>query len=383
MVGRLIAVTAAIGLVAGLAGCAPTPVGSSPTNITVASERCGAGWSDPRAGQQTFLLANTDIVAGEVFLVDAASGAVYAYVDNIAPGATAMLRIDLDSGGYSFRCAMSDEGVARGAVVMVPGTTTGGIRPVQAITDNDLIPIAKKYDAWVTAQLPDLRRLVAELAADIRQGNLSAARTAWLSAHLAYERLGAAYGAFGDADTAINGLAAGLPAGVADPKFTGFHRIEYGLWHGLSATELVPLANRLVSDVQTLQRTLAGTSVATLDLAIRSHEIAENALQFDLTGETDYGSGSSLASVDAELDGTSELLGLMRPVLRSRYPDLGEADHALARAKTDVSGEFNRGTWTPLPRLTRASRERIDSDLSGLTALLAPIASIAEPRVDS
>ena len=44
--------------------------------------------------------------------------------------------------------------------------------------------------------------------------------------------------AFGDADGVINGTDAGLPGGVHDPDFTGFHRIEYGLWHGESTRSL-------------------------------------------------------------------------------------------------------------------------------------------------
>jgi iron uptake system component EfeO len=383
MIGRLIAAGAAIGLAVGLTGCASTSGASTAMRITVASEHCGHGWSDPRPGQQTFLLANTDIVTGEVFLVDAATGAVYAYVDNVAPGATARLRVDLGSGRYSFRCAMSDEGVARGSEVTVPGNARGGPRPVQAVTDQTLVPIAKQYDAWVASRLPGLVRLVTVLDEDLRSGNLGRARADWLPAHLAYERLGAAYGVFGDADAAINGLPTGLAGGVADPRFTGFHRIEYGLWHGQSSAVLAPMGAQLLRDVHTLQQAITSSSIATLDLAVRSHEIAENALQFDLTGETDFGSGSSLASVGAELDGTSEVLGLMTPVLTPRYPDLGTAESALAAARADVSAEFVHGAWTPLNDLSRTSRERIDADLSGLCTLLAPIASIAEPRIDS
>jgi iron uptake system component EfeO len=391
MVRRLIAVRAAtavicagaIGLLSGCSGSSGSAATGGPVRITVASEHCGAGWIDPRTGQQTFVLANTDIVSGEVFLVDAGTGAVYAYVDDVAPGATANLRINLAPGRYSFRCAMSDAGVARGVTVVVNGVSRGGARPVRSVTDNDLIPVAKAYQSYVSAALPGLRGLVGVLAADIRDGRLAAARADWLPAHLAYERLGAAYGAFGDADSAINGLTAGLAYGVSDTHFTGFHRIEYGLWHGQTATELTPFANRLVADVATLPSVLAGSSVATLDIAIRSHEIAENALQFDLTGQTDYGSGTSLASVAAELDGTTELMTLMRPILAPRYPELSTAGQALQRAKSDVGAELVGGRWARLAALPRESRERIDADLSGLSALLAPIASIAEPRVDS
>jgi iron uptake system EfeUOB component EfeO/EfeM len=54
---------------------------------------------------------------------------------------------------------------------------------------------------------------------------------------------------------------------------------------------------------------------AHLDLGLRTHEILENALQFQLSGHDDYGSGTTLANVD----GTRELLSLLRPALTGRY----------------------------------------------------------------
>lgn len=39
------------------------------------------------------------------------------------------------------------------------------------------------------------------------------------------------------------------------------------------------------------------------DLPLRAHEILENALQFELTGDTDEGSGTNLATVDSNLAG--------------------------------------------------------------------------------
>lgn len=382
MLGRGIAVAAGFGLIVAIAGCASEPAADAVPHITIASEHCGAGWITPHAGPQQFLLENSDIVAGEAYLVNAATGAVYAYVDNLGPGATATLRVSLRSGRYAFRCAMSDRGVADGASVTVPGSAAGH-SAVVAVSEQDLIPLAIEYDRWVHSQLPQLGRQVTALRDDLAAGNVQRARADWLRAHLSYERLGAAYGSFGDADAAINGLAEGLPGGVSDSAFGGFHRIEYGLWQSQSASELEPIATKLVRDVDSLSAVLTSTSVSALDLGLRCHEITENALQFDLTGQTDFGSGTSLASVSAELDGTTELLQLLTPLLTPRYPELGEAASALAAAKADVAAQHTGSTWTPLNRLDRQQRERLNADLSGLATLLAPIAAITEPRTTS
>ena len=95
---------------------------------------------------------------------------------------------------------------------------------------------------------------------------------------------------------------------MSDPAFTGFYRIEYGLWHGQGARQLAGPAAKLDRDVLALRRFWPGMEVDLLDLGLRTHEILENALEFQLTGHDDYGSGTTLATTAANVTGTRELL---------------------------------------------------------------------------
>jgi iron uptake system EfeUOB component EfeO/EfeM len=138
-------------------------------------------------------------------------------------------------------------------------------------------PPAKEYHVYVAAGLNTLLGQADALAADLRAGNLGAARSAWLPAHLTYERLGAAYDAFGNFDPEIDGRPDGLAEGVNSPRWTGFYRLEYGLWHGQSARELTPLAATLVAGIRALQASWPSTEINLLDIGLRTHEILENA----------------------------------------------------------------------------------------------------------
>ena len=138
----------------------------------------------------------------------------------------------------------------------------------------------------------------------IHAGNLAGARRTWLTAHLTYERLGAAYGTFGHFDTEIDERADGLPGGVHSPHFTGFYRVEYGLWHGESAASLTgPADSALATTSWALHAALPHLQLGSSDLGLRTHEILENALQFQLTGHDDYGSGTTLATTAANING--------------------------------------------------------------------------------
>lgn len=350
------------------------------TTINVSLSRCGTGWTNPKVGHENFLLRNSDTRGGEVFLTDAKTGAVFAYVEPLGPGSTANLAVDLTGGRYAFRCAMQDEDVVVGPTVTLAGTAKVVSPSVLPVSQQQLIGPTKQYETYVTRKLPGLATLLAALRNDIAAGNLAKARADWLPAHLEYERLGAAYGAFGDADGEINGSPDGLPGGVDDKEFVGFHRIEYGLWHGQSATTLRPLADQLVTAVAGLRKNFRNTQIDPLDVSIRAHEITENALQFELTGQTDFGSNSNLATVRANLDGTQAVLAILKPLLTPRYPALAQLDRELATAEHDLDAQHHGVAWTPLAKLTRPQRERINADISELTELLAPIAAICEPR---
>jgi iron uptake system component EfeO len=274
---------------------------------------------------------------------------------------------------------MEDESTIVGPTVTIPGSVKQSVPPVSSVTENDLIGVTKKYEAYVSGQIPTLTTLTTRLQTAIASGDLAAGRKAWLPAHLEYERLGAAYDAFGDLDATINGLPNGLPGGVKDKDWTGFHRIEYGLYHGESAQSLRPQAKALLAGVRALRAEFAHAQIDPLDVSIRAHEITENAVQFELTGETDYGSHSNLATVRANLDGTWVLLGIINPLLTGRYAQLPTLDAELNQATRDVDRTRSAG-WPALTALPTRVREQINADLSQLSELLAPIASILEPR---
>jgi iron uptake system component EfeO len=353
---------------AGTAAAAPV--------ITVSRSACGRGWAGPQAGTQTFQLHNSGVSTADVDLVDPGTGAIYGEIEDIAPGTTQALRVRLGNGTYAFRCLVEDTGAILGPTVRITGGHGESGPAVVPITINDLLEPIRQYRDHVIAGLGTLAAGTDALSAAVRSGDRAAGETAWLSAHLCYESLGAAYGAFGDSDGAINGIGE-----VNDPDFTGFHRLEYGLWHGEDMTALAAVADRLAADVHRLRDSFPNEQIDPNDLGLRAHEIVENTLQFELTGRTDYGSGTNLATALANLDGSRAVLTVLRPLLTTRVPKLSDVDTWFARTDRDLrSAQRPGGGWTPIPQLDHTLRQKVNADVSQLTELLAPVATIAAPR---
>ncbi len=356
---------------------------AAPDNaITVSRSGCGVGWSDPHGGAQTLTLANRDSDNGEAEVVAVGgpnNGKVYGELDGLGMNTTSTMQIALGPGSYAIRCVMEDADPIDGPTVKIGGdaTSNGGAVPV---TSTDLIKPIKEYEAFLVGGVARLVTQTDALDAAVRSGDLAAARKAWLPAHLTYETLGAAYDAFGDYDGEINGTTAGLPDGVDDPSFTGFHRVEYGLYHGESVASLTKVTDQLDGFTHGLRHDLPQFEPEALDMGLRTHEIMENTLQFELTGKTDYGSGTNLATANANATGDREVLSVLRPLLLTRYPGLSDVDNWLNRFQQVVGAQDHNGTWTPVQKLPQATREKINGTLGELVEKLAPIAAITEPR---
>jgi len=372
------ATIAALTTTLALTACGGGGGGGTTGVLSFNNANCGPSWQLAGPGWHTFELRNDNTVGGEVDLIDPSSGAIYAEIAGFGPGTITPMTLDVGSGTYAFRCLFQDADPMTGPAVTVPGDAKGAAA-ILPVTYNDLIPLAKQYQGYVGTGLATLARQVATEDGDVRSGDLAAARRDWLTAHLTYQTLGAAYDAFGNFDDEIDGRADAL--GVNNPNWTGFYRLEYGLWHGQSAAELKPVAGTLTTDVDKLLASWPSQEIPLIDIGLRAHEIMENALEFQLTGHDDYGSGTTLATAVANIAGTRELLAVLHPLLVSRYPGLSSAYSWLDRLQVLLEKQhLPNGQWVPVSALSGSARQSIDAAGGQAVEELAPIASITEPR---
>ena len=375
---RYAVILTAASLLPGCAGTSTAP--KAGTVLTVTATACGTGWH-PAAGLQTLQIHNAWTGAVDVALIGADTFAVYARIEALGPGTTQPMQVDLGSGAYALDCSGSSYAELIGRTIVIPGHVRGGAGIIP-VSYTQMQTVAEESRAYIYSGLAALAGQVTVLAADVRTGDLAAARTVWLTAHLMWEQLGSAYGMFGDYDDMIDGLPFGLPGGVNDPGFTGFYRLEYGLWHGQSAAELTGSANQLETDVRSLIPAYGGMQLqmpqALGDLALRTHEILENAMRFQISGLADFGSGTTLATTAAGIDATRAQLKMLYPLLVSRYPDLPALYTWLDRLQSLIDAEKTSRGWTPASELTTTQRQMIDAAAGQTLELLSPIPVIFE-----
>jgi imelysin len=240
-----------------------------------------------------------------------------------------------------------------------------------------------QYDEYVVDKFTTLRSQVQALITAINSDNLATAEAAWLAPHLTWLDLGqddGAYGAFGNLGRSIDGTAAGYPDGTSDPSFTGFHKVEFDLWtnHNLTAAAtdanaLLEFVNQLIA--QPIASNLPATKNGIAAWVLRPHEIFEDANRDTLSGDDEYGSGTALPSLRADIAADRNLLGELAPVIDGVAPDLVDrADYQLTRLFNAISADYTAdGGWLAVTNLPASQRQQIDAYWGQLLELLAPL----------
>jgi high-affinity iron transporter len=379
--GVLVAVPA---LAAGVTIAAvPAAKTSAADVVTVSRTDCAPEWSSAQPGTQTISVTNNSGLAGEINL-DNAAGAVVGEIETIGPGTSAPLTATLGSGTYTFRCLMGSRAVTASQPVTVSantGTTVAAPAAIKPVTLGDITPPNKLYQVYAAAQLTDLAKAVTVIENDLRHNKIPQAKKDWLTAQLDWERVGASYDSFGDLGLAVDGTPDGLPNGVNDAGFTGLHRLEYGLYNGQSAKELLPVTQTLAKNVATVQKNLTTDDEAgdPTQLPLRVHEIIEDALRDHLSGIDNQGAGEAYAMTYADTQVDKVVLGEEANLINERQPGLvATADSQLATLDQALLATQANGQWQSLTAVSLDQRSDVDAAIGALLETLAEVPNLLE-----
>jgi len=361
---------------------AGTAAGGGNNTITVTASACAPEFTSLATGSQSFTVVNKSGHSGQVYFVQSAGGGAIGELESIGPGTRETMTVTVAAGSYAWRCQMSGLPSLTSRSVR---TTGGGnvavprMFAVAPLQPSELDVPIKQYQTYVAGQLGTLAGEAATLNSAIDAGDLAAARTAWLAAQLTWERVGAAYGSFGDSADAIDGLPQGLPLGVADPGFTGLRRLEYGLWHGQSAATLAPISAQLIQDVASLQDKLTSLTVNPKDMPIRLHEILEDALRDHLSGMSDQGAGSGFAETLADVDGTRVVLGELQSLINQRRPGLvATVIPQLDALQSVLRSTVHDGVFDDPTTASTAERQHVNAAIGQVLETISPVPDLLE-----
>ncbi|ROS42033.1 iron uptake system component EfeO [Amycolatopsis thermoflava] len=339
-----------------------------PITVDATDTACTVSATTANAGNVTFEVTNKGTKVTEFYLY-AEGDRIMGEVENIAPGLTRKLTVEVpEAGTYQTACkpGMTGDGI-RGAFTVTGGATR------QADANTKLGDATKSYATYVASQSDALLTETQKFADAVKSGKVDDAKARYAPTRVYYERIEPVAEKFGDLDPAIDVREADLEEGQ---QFTGFHRLEKDLWvTGLQA-DSAQVADKLVADVTTLVTQAKAIQLTPLDLANGAKELLDEVATGKITGEEEIFSHTDLWDFQANLDGSEAAIQALRPVLAERDPQLvSEVDAQFKNVQTLLDAQR---AGDGFKYYTELSQDQIREFASAVDALSEPLSRTAE-----
>jgi iron uptake system component EfeO len=341
--------------------------------ITVAStdDACDVAESELPAGTHSFEITNQGSKVTE-FYVYAEGDRVMGEVENIAPGLTRELLVELPAGDYQAACK--------------PGMVGDGIRNALTVTgeatqlseDETLAQAGADYQRYVQSQTGALLEQTTAFTDAVRAGDVEGAKALFPVARSYWERIEPVAESFGDLDPLIDGREGDQAPGE---DFTGYHRIEQALWETGDVSAMGPYADQLDANVQEIVDRANDVVLDPLQLANGAKALLDEIATGKITGEEDRYSHTDLWDFAANLEGSEAAVQALRPYLEEADAELvAEIDERFAATEAELEQYRSGDGWVLYDQLTQEQLRGLSDSVTALSESVSQVAAVVADR---
>jgi iron uptake system component EfeO len=339
--------------------------------VAASDDACDVDVSELEAGTHEFAVTNSGSKVTE-FYVYAEGDRVMAEVENIAPGLSRELLVELPAGEYEAACK--------------PGMIGDGIRNALTVTgeaatlseDESLAQAAGDYQRYVQSQTAALTEQTTAFVEAVKAGDVEGAKALFPVARTYWERIEPVAEIFGDLDPRIDGREGDQAEGE---DFTGYHRIEQALWETGDVADMGPYADQLLADVEEIVALANETTLDPLQLANGAKALLDEVATGKITGEEDRYSHTDLWDFAANLEGSQAAVQALRPYLEEADPELvAEIDERFADAEAELERYRSGDGWQLHDQLRQEQLKGLSDSITALTDSVSQVAAVVADR---
>ena len=287
------------------------------TVVTINAKSCEPNAITVPAGKNAFRIVNASDRAVEWEILDGVL--VVEERENIVPGLSQIINANLQPGDYAITCGLLSN--PRGTLHVTPTAESDAAAKARPSMVAFIGPLSE-YRVYLSTRSSALIRAVNDLQQAIESGDLAQAQQAYAPARAAYQRIAPAAQRLSELDNAINARADYYEKREQDPGFSGFHRIEFGLFSQKSVEGLAPVVQKLQTDLASLKQQLLAQSIAPEQLASMVVRNMRSIAEVRSNGEEERYSHLDVNGFAANLEGTRKVIDLLRPLLAKASGDV-------------------------------------------------------------
>ncbi|MBZ9655517.1 iron uptake system protein EfeO [Phyllobacterium lublinensis] len=336
--------------------------------VTIKDGTCTPNAITVPAGRSTFTIVNSSDRALEWEILDGVM--VVEERENIVPGFSQTLQAKLKAGDYEITCGLLNS--PRGTLHVTPSAEADAEAAKPALMAY-LGPLAE-FQVFLAMQANALVKGVQALDEAIKAGDIEKAREAYQKARAPYKQIEPMADLFADLHNAIDPVADYLEKREEDPGFTGFHRIEYGLYSANNLDGLAPVSARLLADVTALKDRLRGLRIPPEQIAKGAARLLSATAETTIIVGEEHYAKTDLADIEANLAGVSRMMALLKPVATPAAPQVvADIDSRMADADSALKALRGPDGYPPFDSVDAESRKSFAQRVQALAQAIGKL----------
>lgn len=335
--------------------------------VTATDSECTPDVDNVAAGVRTFQIKNSGTQVNELYILRD-DKSIVSERENVAPGLSAELTVELPAGKYTVRCkpGMKGDGILSAFEV-------SGDVPANADEDPALAKAVTDYTAYVTGQSNASLGITKDLRAAIAAGDVEKAKALYAASRFGWESVEPVAEAFGDLDPKMDLREADLEDGQA---WTGWHVIEKALWEGNTTDGMTEQADDLVANLEDLVGRIPNAVITPTSMANGAKELLDEVATGKVTGEEEAFSHTDLVDFKANVDGAQKVYELLETTVKAKDPALATQLTTKFADLQTLLAKYGSGTdYVSYDTVTEAQRQELSDAVNALAEPLSKLAA--------
>ena len=236
-----------------------------------------------------------------------------------------------------------------------------------------LVQPITEYKIYVSQALSRLVKETKAFTDAVKAGDVAKAKALFAPTRTHYEAIEPIAELFSDLDGSMDSRADDHELAEKDPGFTGFHRIEYGLWVENSTAGLDKYADQLMADVNALNERIASLVFPPDVVVGGAAALMEEVAATKISGEEDRYSRTDLWDFQANSDGSKKIWQLFSPLIADDKAYVDKVNANFATVDRILAGYLNPNGFDSYEKLTDADRAKLAGAVNTLAEDLSQL----------
>ena len=253
--------------------------------------------------------------------------------------------------------------------------------PKQEVQAADLSKETEAYKQFALEQLDEFTVKTEEFVAAVKSGDVEKAKKLYAPARMHFERSEPIAESFGDLDPRIDARLADIKEeGKGAEEWSGYHKIEYGLWVDNTTKGYEAAADQLLDDVKEL-RAKVETVEVTPDLMITGAvDLLNEVSTSKISGEEEIYSHTDLYDFKANIEGAEEIFKIFKTKLAAKDKALAATLESRFNNVNDLLAKYEegKGGYISYEELTKEDTKALSEAVDQLGEPLSQMAIVVE-----